>query len=156
MSNRAPRLKPSRFTLQRLLGALRLPWPQTSVPTGAEVPLRQTEDSAQAAFVDKRVEGRTQIPPVKVRVTDGCLSAAAVIDNISAQGLCLRNLPEQLFCDACRLTVFSSSDPAIPVIHIQPRWSRTDWSGKTMGAFILDTPETWHRYYSRSTARSDS
>ena len=109
-----------------------------------------TAQSTAAVPVEKRRHRRIPLKNTLVRVTDGCLCATAEIGDISPCGICLRNLPEQLYHGAGRLTVFSSDDPGLPVLHIAPRWQRTGWRGKTIGAAIVDVPEAWHLFFVRA------
>ncbi len=96
---------------------------------------------------DKRQHPRVNLTETTVQVTDGCLFATALIDNISLCGICLRNLPEQLYRSARQLTVYSSDNPGIPILHIQPKWETTGWEGKTIGASILNTSEPWNLFF---------
>jgi hypothetical protein len=105
---------------------------------------------------DKRLNPRIHLANTRVHVTDGCLFATALIDNISLCGICLCNLPEQLYQSARQLTVFSSENPGIPILHIQPKWEYTDWDGKTIGATILNTSETWNLFFAHTSVRIDS
>lgn len=99
--------------------------------------------SKHLTAADKRQHPRINLTETTVQVTDGCLFATALIDNISLCGICLRNLPEQLYRSARQLTVYSSDNPGIPILHIQPKWETTGWDGKTIGASILNTSEPW-------------
>lgn len=99
------------------------------------------------AAADKRRHSRICLADTTVKVTDGCLFATALIDNISPRGICLRNLPEQLYRSAGQLTVFSSDNPGIPILHIQPRWENTGWGGKTIGTAILNASGTWRLFF---------
>jgi len=102
---------------------------------------------------EQRRHPRISLTGVPVHVTDGCLFANALIGNISASGLCLRNLPDQLYRGAGRLTVFSSDDPGMPVVQIEPRWQSITWGGKTIGAAVVDNPNTWKCYFVHTAER---
>jgi len=115
---------------------------ETRPPASASVP------------VENRCHPRVPVTPTHVQVTDGCLCATAEIGNISPCGICLRNLPETLYRDAERLTVFSSDNPGLPVLHIKPRWERTDWSGKTIGAAIVNAPELWQIFFIHAASQA--
>lgn len=95
------------------------------------------------AISEKRRHSRLRITAAKVHVTDGCFFATGLIDNISPGGICLCHLPERLYRDSGKLTVFSSDDPGLPILHIEPRWEKTSWDGKTIGAEVLNPSETW-------------
>ncbi len=104
---------------------------------------------------DKRRHLRIRLPATIVQVTDGCLFATAKIENISPCGICLRNLPEQLYRSAEQLTVFSSDNPGIPILHIQPRWEATGWGGKTIGAAILNATDAWKLFFVHAAGLPD-
>lgn len=106
--------------------------------------------------VDKRHYPRIHIKNTSVHVTDGCLFATARIDNISSSGICLCNLPEQLYRHAGQLTVYSSDNPRLPVLHIEPRWQQTNWCGKTIGAAILNVSETWRLFLAEASSQSET
>nr|WP_320009883.1 hypothetical protein [uncultured Desulfobulbus sp.] len=105
----------------------------------------QGEQTAQAS--DQRQHPRVALRNTTVHVTDGCLFATALLENISPSGLCICNLPEQLYKNAGKLTVFSSDDPGLPVLQIEPRWQRTNWRGKTIGAVILNATDAWRLFF---------
>jgi hypothetical protein len=69
------------------------------------------------------------------------------MENISPTGLCLRNIPEQLYTNAEELTVFSSVNPGLPILQIAPRWQKTGLDGKTIGAVILNATDTWRLFF---------
>lgn len=96
---------------------------------------------------DKRRHPRINLAETRVQVTDGCLFATALIDNISLCGICLGHLPEQLYRSARQLTVYSSDNPGIPILQIQPQWQTTGWDGRTIGASILNNSETWRLFF---------
>ena len=100
---------------------------------------------------DKRRHPRIRLNGATVHITDGCFCTSALIDNVSSRGICLCCVPEQLYRSAEYLTVFSTSNPAMPTLHLQPRWQRLGWKGKTIGAAILDAPETWQFFIGRAT-----
>jgi hypothetical protein len=102
---------------------------------------------------EQRQHPRISLVGVQVHVTDGCLFANALIDNISAGGLCLRNLPEQLYRGSGQLTVFSSDDPGFPVVQIEPRWESITWAGKTIGATVVNNPITWKCFFVHTAER---
>ncbi|MCL2457331.1 MAG: hypothetical protein FWF31_00480 [Desulfobulbus sp.] len=117
---------------------------------------RPADDKLSASVpapVDNRCHLRIPIKTTPVRVTDGCLCATAEIDNISPAGICLRNLPEPFYRDAEDLTVFSSDNPGLPVLRIKPRWERTDWRGKTIGATIVNVSESWRLFFTRTASQ---
>ena len=117
---------------------------------------RHTENGLPAHppfFPDKRRHLRIALSATTVRVTDGCMFATARMENISPDGLCLGNLPEQLFRSPGRLTVFSSDNPGLPILHVEPRWQRTGRGGKTMGATILNVTESWRVFFVHTASR---
>ena len=105
---------------------------------------------------DQRQNPRIHLAGTTVHVTDGCLFATALIENISLCGICLGNLPEQLYRSARQLTVFSSDNPGIPILHIQPKWENIGWDGKTIGATILNTSEAWRLFFAHTSSRMES
>lgn len=94
-----------------------------------------------------RCHPRVPLRNVTVHVTDGCLFATATMENISPNGLCLSSLPEQLYNHGGGLTVYSSNNPGLPVLQIQPRWQKNGWNGKTIGASIIDVTEAWRLFF---------
>ena len=116
-------------------------------------PIRGEEgrEALRLTVTDKRRHLRISVPYTKVHVTDGCLFATASIDNISLNGICLGNLPEQLYRSAEQLTVFSSDNPGIPILQIQPRWEKPGWNGKSIGATIINVSESWHFFFRQTT-----
>jgi hypothetical protein len=104
---------------------------------------------------EKRRHRRIGLTKTSVNVTDGCLCATALLANISPSGLCLCNLPEQLYRSASRLTIFSSDNPGLPVLHIEPRWEQTGWNGKTIGAVIINAPRAWGHFFLRTANRHE-
>ncbi len=96
---------------------------------------------------DKRQHPRVALRDTPVHVTDGCLFATALLENISPTGVCLCNLPEQLYKNSGKLTVFSSDNPGLPVLQIEPRWQKTGWNGKTIGAVILNATDAWRLFF---------
>ena len=96
---------------------------------------------------DQRQHPRVALRNTMVHVTDGCLFSTALLENISPTGLCLCNLPEQLYKNSGKLTVFSSDNPGLPVLQIEPRWQKTGWGGKTIGAVILNTSDAWRLFF---------
>jgi len=115
--------------------------------------LDEGQGNQRMTGADQRLHPRIQLADTTVQVTDGCLFATALIENISPCGICLRNLPEPLYRSAGQLTVFSSDNPGIPILHIQPRWENTNWSGKTIGAAILNASETWRLFFMHAAGR---
>lgn len=105
---------------------------------------------------DLRSQPRVSLNNTSVYVTDGCLFAAARIENISPNGICLCNLPEQLYRNQGPLTVFSSDNPGIPVLHIEPRWETTGWAGKTIGAAILNVSDAWRLFFVHAAGRLEA
>lgn len=75
------------------------------------------------------------------------------MENISPGGLCLSNLPEQLYNHCGPLTVYSSNNPGLPVLHIQPRWQKSDWTGKTIGAAVLNATDAWRLFFVHTASR---
>ncbi len=128
----------------------------TLLPSFASIHKNSSEDRQRLAGADKRQNPRIPLANTTVHVTDGCLFATALIDNISLCGICLCNLPEQLYRSARQLTVFSNDNPGIPILHIQPQWEDTSWDGKTIGAKILNTSETWKLFFAQTSSRMDS
>ena len=118
----------------------------TSRP-GATVDSAGTMESQRSGSADQRRHPRIALNDITVHVTDGCLFATASLDNISSAGICLCNLPEQLYKNAGELTVFSSENPGLPVLHIAPRWQKTEWNGKTIGATILNATDAWRLFF---------
>lgn len=102
---------------------------------------------------DQRRHPRISLQGLSVHVTDGCLFATAVMENISPGGLCLSNLPEQLYNHCAPLTVYSSNNPGLPVLHIQPRWQKSDWTGKTIGAAVLNATDAWRLFFVHTASR---
>ncbi len=105
-------------------------------------------------MTDKRQHPRIRLNGATVHVTDGCFCTTAQIENVSPDGLCLCNLPEQLYRNAEHLTIFSNGNPAMPTLHIKPCWQAVGWNGKSIGAIILNTPETWRFFVGRAAGRS--
>jgi len=155
LRKRAP--KPS---LKRLLRAAQRRWTKSVAGTFFSrfntVPVQTGQTESPQAMADKRLQPRIHLTNTSVYVTDGCLFATARIGNISPSGICLCNLPEQLYRSAGRLTVFSSDDPGLPVLHIEPRWERTGWSGKTIGAAILNASETWRLFFVHTASQTEA
>jgi len=96
---------------------------------------------------DQRQHPRVPLHNTTVHVTDGCLFATALLENISPSGLCICNIPEQLYKNAGKLTVFSSDNPGLPVLQIEPRWQKTSWRGKTIGAVIINATDAWRLFF---------
>lgn len=115
--------------------------------SGAAAPTVPTIATQRASSADQRCHPRIPLHDITVHVTDGCLFATAALDNISPTGLCLCKLPEQLYNHSGELTVFSSDNPGLPVLHIQPRWQQTTWNGKTIGAAILNATDAWRLFF---------
>lgn len=127
-------------------------WLQGMVQTltsdnSSRMPRAATSNKYWAAGMEQRRQLRIPLQNVTVRVTDGCLSTTAVMDNISPGGVCLSNLPEQLYNHGGALTVYSSNNPGLPVLQIQPRWQSNGWNGKTIGAVILNTTDAWRLFF---------
>lgn len=143
-------------TLQKLLWAIRRLLTRSSVtpePDRDQIDQELSRNDQRLTAADKRRYPRINLTDTTVQVTDGCLFATALIDNISLCGICLRNLPEQLYRSARQLTVFSNDNPGIPILHIQPKWESTGWEGKTIGASILNTSETWKLFFVHTAGR---
>lgn len=113
----------------------------------ATLPDNGALDHYGTSGAEQRRHPRVPLQDVIVQVTDGCLFATAVLDNISPGGLCLNNLPEQLYNHGSALTVYSTSNPGLPVLHIQPRWQKSGWNGKTIGAAILNATDAWRLFF---------
>lgn len=147
-------------TLKRLFRAVRRRWAASAAGTFFSlfntVPLNTGQTESPQAMADKRRQPRIHLTNTSVYVTDGCLFATARIGNISPSGICLCNLPEQLYRSAGRLTVFSNDDPGLPVLHIEPRWEQTGWSGKTIGAAILNASETWRLFFVHTASQIEA
>jgi len=142
--------------LKRLLRAVQRHWllsagPLFSLATPRTAPGRSMPTPLNA---DKRSQPRVHLQNTSVQVTDGCLCATAQIDNISPSGICLCNLPDQLYRSAGQLTVFSSDNPVLPVLHIEPRWEQKGRSGKSIGAAILNASETWRLFFIHAASRA--
>jgi hypothetical protein len=105
------------------------------------------QNNQRFARNDQRQSPRIPLRDTPVHVTDGCLFATATMENISPTGLCLRNIPEQLYTNAEELTVFSSVNPGLPILQIAPRWQKTGLDGKTIGAVILNATDTWRLFF---------
>jgi hypothetical protein len=145
--------------LQKLLRAIRQLLTRSTVTLAPDRDLVDQEMSGNdqcLTAADKRRYPRINLTETSVQVTDGCLFATALIDNISLCGICLRNLPEQLYRSARQLTIFSSDNPGIPILHIQPKWESTGWEGKTIGASILNTSETWKLFFVHTAGRMEA
>jgi hypothetical protein len=135
--------------LKRLLRTVQRQWP------GATDSSRQQSDqdtgcpssAPSPASLEKRSQPRILLKNTPVQVTDGCLCATARIDNISAGGLCLGDLPENLYRSVGHLTVFSSENPGLPVLQVEPRWERSGWDGRTIGVAILNASESWRLFF---------
>ena len=141
---------------QRLFRAIRRRLTQSTGPLFSRFTFTRKEDGKDdqcPTAADKRQNPRIHLADTTVHVTDGCLFATALIANISLCGICLCNLPEQLYRSARQLTVFSSDNPGIPILHIQPKWEGTGWNGKTIGATILNTSETWKLFFVHAAGR---
>jgi len=106
--------------------------------------------------IEKRRHPRIGLTNTSVNVTDGCMCATAYLANISPSGLCLCNLPEQLYRSASHLTIFSSDNPGLPVLQIQPRWEQTGWNGKTIGAAVVNAPRTWRLFFLRTASQLEA
>ncbi len=145
--------------LQRLFRTIRLRLTQLTAalsPWFNPARLEEGSSSQRMTATDKRRHPRIQLADTTVQVTDGCLCATALIENISPCGICLRNLPEQLYRSAGNLTVFSSDNPGIPVLHVQPRWENTGWDGKTIGAAILNATDTWKLFFVHAAGQTEA
>lgn len=128
----------------------------TFLPNFASLQKNSCANRHRLTAVEKRQNPRIHLDDTTVHVTDGCLFATALVDNISPCGICLCKLPEQLYRSARQLTVFSSENPGIPILHIQPKWEDTGWDGKTIGATILNTSETWRLFFVHTSSRMES
>jgi hypothetical protein len=150
----------SKPALKRLLRAAQRRWAASAAGIFFSrfntVPMQTSQTKSSQTIADKRRQPRIHLTNTSVHVTDGCLFATARIGNISPAGICLCNLPDQLYRSAGRLTVFSSDDPGLPVLHIEPRWEQTGWSGKTIGAAILNASETWRLFFVHTASRIET
>ena len=108
---------------------------------------RKNQAAPPVETADQRRHPRVALQNTTVHVTDGCLFATALLENISPTGICLCNLPEQLYKNAGKLTVFSNDNPGLPVLQIEPRWQKTGWHGKTIGASILNATDAWRLFF---------
>ena len=108
---------------------------------------QKTPGNTTAQASDQRQHPRVPLQNTTVHVTDGCLFATALLENISPSGLCICNIPEQLYKNAGKLTVFSSDNPGLPVLQIEPRWQKNSWRGKTIGAVILNATDAWRLFF---------
>ena len=147
--------------LRRLLRELQQRWlAAADSPAVRTDPDRETTETGQStpvpAAADNRRQPRVPLKNTSVHVTDGCLCTPALIDNISPSGICLCNLPEQLYRSASQLTVFSNDNPGLPVLHIEPRWQRTDWGGKTIGAVILNGSDSWRLFFVHAASQAET
>lgn len=115
--------------------------------SGATIGTATATGGRRPGSADQRHHPRIPLHDITVHVTDGCLFATATLGNISLDGLCLCNLPEQLYNHSGELTVFSSDDPGLPVLQIKPRWQKTGWNGKTIGAAILNATDAWRLFF---------
>ena len=97
-------------------------------------------DGQRSGSADQRRHPRIPLNDITVHVTDGCLFATASLDHISPNGICLYNHTDEL-------TVFSSDNPGLPVLHIAPRWQKTGWNGKTIGATVLNATDSWRLFF---------
>jgi len=149
---------PSEPSLKRLLRAVHRQWLDVAgrlLSRTGSAPKTELPDHPSIT-ADQRRQPRIPLKNTSVRVTDGCLCATARIDNISPAGICLGNLPEQLYRTAGQLTVFSSDNPGLPVLRIEPRWQRTGWGGKTIGATILNVSESWRLFFVHAASRVEA
>ena len=146
---------PNEPRIARVIRAMQRHWRQSTglLHPRTDQPGHDKLATSASTPVDNRSHLRIPIKAALVRVTDGCLCAMAEIENISPVGICLRNLPEPFYRNAENLTVFSSDNPGLPVLHIKPRWERTDWGGKTIGATIVNASESWHLFFTRTASQ---
>jgi hypothetical protein len=146
--------------LQKLLGTFRRLLSRPAVPVALEHRSQTDHEKCSGkqhpTAADKRRHPRINLTETTIQVTDGCLFATALIDNISLCGICLRNLPEQLYRSARQLTVYSTDNPGIPILHIQPEWETTGWDGKTIGASILNTSEPWNLFLVHTAGKREA
>jgi hypothetical protein len=146
---------PSLLKLLRAIRGLLTRSTDTLAPDRDQVDHGVSGNDRHLTAADQRRYPRINLTETTVQVTDGCLFATALVDNISLCGICLRNLPEQLYRSARQLTVFSNDNPSIPILHIQPKWESTGWDGKTIGASILNTSETWKLFFVHTAGRME-
>lgn len=129
--------------LVRLLRGFTKRWRGVSLPLDRLVPADEKSPFRKA---EQRRETRIPLLGTVVQVTDGCLAAAARLEDVSLHGVRLGNLPEQLYRHSGPLTVFSNDNPGLPVLQVFPRWQHTNWSGKTIGARVLHDPPAWREF----------
>ncbi len=98
---------------------------------------------------EKRAHERIPLPDTTINVTDGYIFCTALLDNISAYGVCLKNLPDTLYKNSENLTLFSHAGGELPVLHVRPQWEQKDRSGKRIGARILNSSEKWLVFLNR-------
>ena len=144
-------------SLKRLLRAVQRRWILSAGPLFflAEPKTAREQSMSIPINADKRSQPRIHLKNTLVQVTDGCLCATAQIDNISPSGICLCNLPDQLYRSAGQLTVFSSDNPGLPVLHIEPRWEHMGRTGKSIGAAILNASETWRLFFIHAASQTE-
>jgi hypothetical protein len=156
----APQEHTSTPLSQRLARAIRRCWAVSTrlftTPPTVSASSRSVQGETRPTGLEKRRHPRIPLHNTTVHVTDGCLSATARIDNISPSGICLCNLPEQLYRSTNRLTVFSKDNPGLPVLHIQPCWQTTGWGGKTIGAAILNATDAWRLFFVHAASRQEA
>lgn len=143
--------------LKRLLQAVQRRWMLSAGPLFSltEPKTARWQSMSTPINADKRSQPRVHLKNTLVQVTDGCLCAIAQIDNISPSGICLCNLPDQLYRSAGQLTVFSSDNPGLPVLHIEPRWEHKGRTGKSIGAAILNASETWRLFFTHAASQTE-
>ncbi len=103
-------------------------------------------------FQEKRTNLRTVLPATKVDVTDGCISCTASLLNVSSCGVCLTDLPENLYSNSAPLTLFGTKKDEIPVIQISPQWVQNESGRKAIGASIINPPEKWLHFIKTSNS----
>ncbi|WP_153306656.1 hypothetical protein [Desulfogranum japonicum] len=105
--------------------------------------------SKEQREMEKRAHERIPLPNTTINVTDGYIFCTALLDNISAYGVCLKNLPDTLYRNSENLTLFSQTGDELPVLHVRPQWERKEHSGKRIGARILNSSEKWLSFLNR-------
>ena len=95
---------------------------------------------------EKRTDNRTELNTVKIGLTDGCISCTAKLKNISTKGVCLSDIPKNLYNNLDSLTLFGPDQEGIPTVQIYPKWNSTHGDRKTIGASIDNPTENWLRF----------
>ncbi len=97
---------------------------------------------------------RVHLLHAPVQVTDGCFFAPARLENISPSGVCLGNLPEQTCWRSGQLIVYSSTNPAMPVIQVEIVWEQSRQGDRIAGASILNMSRTWLMFFANAMEKA--